>query len=141
MTTTASIEYFVVSGTLAAMGAFNTAVNAQVALGFAPLAGSQTDGTGIWQTMIRGAAASFINTYAITAVVIGPPSTLAIAGNQTQNFHPGYKFTISGSTGNDGVYTVISSVFGASTVITLKETLPSAVVDGIIIGNAPSVGP
>ena len=140
-TTTTSIEFFVVSGTLAAMATFTTAVNAQVALGYAPLVEPHTDGTGIWQPMIKGAAGSFISTYAITVVVVGPPSTLTIAGDFSLNFQPGYKFTISGSSGNDGVYTVASSVFSAATVITLKETLPDGTVDGIIIGDAPSVGP
>ncbi|TFH09129.1 MAG: hypothetical protein E4H14_05030 [Candidatus Thorarchaeota archaeon] len=141
MPTTADIEYFVVSGTLAAMAAFNAAVNAAVDAGYAPLVEPHTDGTGIWQVMVKGAAASFISTYVITAVVVGPPSTLTIAGDWTQNFNPGYKFTITGSTGNDGVWTVQSSVFGAATVITIKETLPDATVDGIIVGDSPSVGP
>lgn len=141
MPTTLDIEYKVVTGTVAAIAAFNTAVNAEIDNGYAALVEPSSDGTDIWQVMVKGAAGSFISTYAITAVVVGPPSTLTIAGNFILNFQPGYKFTISGSTGNDDVWTVASSVFGANTVITLEETLPDGTVDGIIIGDAPSVGP
>lgn len=139
-TTTVDIEYFVVSGTLAAMAAFNTAVNAAVDAGYAPLVEPHTDGTGIWQIMVKGGAASFISTYAITAVATGLGGTFTVAGDETLNFQPGYKFTITGSTNNDGIWTVVSSTYGATTVITVEETV-GAVADGVIVGYAPSVGP
>ncbi|TFG98567.1 hypothetical protein E4H12_05675 [Candidatus Thorarchaeota archaeon] len=141
MTTTTDIEYKVVVGTVAATAAFNTAVNAQVALGYAPLVEPTTDGTNLWQVMVKGAAGSFISTYAITAVVTGVGGVFTVAGDVTQNFNPGYKFTVSGSTGNDGVYTVASSLFTASTAITVVENVPDGTVDGIVIGDSPSVGP
>jgi hypothetical protein len=142
MATVGAITYVVVSGTVAGIAAFNTAVEAQIALGYAPLGAPYTDGTGIWQTMFIGSAASFVSEYAITAVDnVGPVYSFTVAGDQTQNFNPGYKFTVTRSTGNNGVYTVVSSVYGVATVITVEEVVVSAVVDGFVEGWSPSVGP
>lgn len=49
----------------------------------------------------------------------------AVAWNQ--------KITISGSTGNDGVYTVVSVSGSGPTVITVHESLPNATVDGALL--------
>ncbi len=58
--------------------------------------------------------------------------TFTVAGNQTATFTANKVFRVDGSTGNDKLYTVVSSAFGVATVITVKETLPSAVADGTI---------
>lgn len=142
MSTYGSVEYILVTGTPGA--AFDAAVEAQVNLGYAIIDnGPQTNGTDLWQVMIKGAAASFIADYAITAVATGAAGagTFTVAGDQTANFNPGFKFTITGSTANDGVWTVVSSAYSTSTVITVKEAVTDGTVDGTIISYAPSVGP
>lgn len=59
--------------------------------------------------------------------------TFSIATNQTSIFVVGVRFVVSGSTGNDGTYTVVQSTFaGGNTVITVSEVIPSAVADGSI---------
>lgn len=142
MPTVATPEYALVTAAPAALGA---AVEASMALGFAPVGIPYVAGANLEQVMFKGASASFIAEYAITAVVqdITAPyaGSFTIAGDQTANFNPGYRFTVTRSTGNNGVYTVVSSVYGASTVITVKEAVPSAVADGFVEAYAASVGP
>ncbi len=72
-----------------------------------------------------------VSTLTITAVNQGA-KTFTVAGNQAAKFHANGVFAVAGSTGNDGFYTVVSAVFGAATVITVVEVLPSAVADGAI---------
>lgn len=58
-----------------------------------------------------------------------------VAGDQTSIFTNGITFVISGSTGNDGTYTVDSSVFETSTNrtrINVLEVVPSSTGDGLI---------
>ena len=67
-----------------------------------------------------------------------------VAGDQTQNFNAGYKFTVTRSTGNDGVYSVLdggSSYAAGFTTIPVNEAVPSAVADGFVEGWSGSVGP
>lgn len=71
-------------------------------------------------------------TYAIQAVNAGAKQ-FTITGNLTGIFTVGVTFTIAGSTGNNGTYTVSTSTYSApSTTITVTETVPSAVADGSI---------
>lgn len=71
-------------------------------------------------------------TNAITGVSTGA-KTFTIAGDQRLFFGPGGTFTVGGSTGNNGTYTIAAVAFsGGNTVLTVNETVPSAVVDGTI---------
>jgi hypothetical protein len=70
--------------------------------------------------------------FAITASDPSNPYTFTVAGDKTTIFVAGTVFTVTGSTGNDGTYTVVSSAFGAATVITVTEVVASAVGDGTI---------
>lgn len=71
----------------------------------------------------------------ITAVNQGTPS-FTISGDQTDFFAAAEEIVISGSTGNDGMYTtVLIELDGGDTVITVLEAIPSAVADGAIIQN------
>jgi hypothetical protein len=71
--------------------------------------------------------------FAIVAVAAGAGGTFSVAGNFTATFYAGVPFTVFGSTGNDGSYTVASSIFSlGNTVITVTGTIPSAVADGQI---------
>lgn len=136
MSTISNIQYALVS---AAPGpGFDAAVTAQVALGFAPLGVPYVAGGNLEQVFTKGAASSFVQQYAITAVVNGPAGTgsFTVAGDQRTAFNPGYRFIVTGSTGNDGVYTVTSSVFAVSTEIFVKEAVPNATADGNIIAYA-----
>jgi hypothetical protein len=59
--------------------------------------------------------------------------TFSIAGDYTAYFTNGDIFRISGSTGNNGQWTVVSSTFaGGNTVITVTTAIPDATVDGVI---------
>lgn len=144
MATVGSIEYKVISGTVGAIATFNAAVEADINNGYAPLGEPITDGTDIFQTMFKGSAASFVAEYAIDAATDGAPGAgvLEVVGDITIDFNPGYKFTVTRSTGNDGVYTVLTSEYvGPNTEITVKEALPDNTPDGFIEGWSPSVGP
>ena len=68
----------------------------------------------------------------ITGVGVAPANTLTIALDYTDNFAAGDKFTVAGSSDNDGVYTVVSAALvGTDTVISVTEAI-GAVVDGNI---------
>ncbi len=70
-------------------------------------------------------------THAITAVDT-VADTFTVAGDQTANYTAGTKIQVKGSTGNDGVYTVVSSTYGTDTVITVEEDITDATADGTI---------
>jgi len=60
-----------------------------------------------------------------------------IAGDFTDDLSTGTSFTVSGSTGNDGTYTVNFSFFsGGNTVIGVNENITDATVDGSISFDA-----
>lgn len=74
-------------------------------------------------------------TKAISAVSTGS-KTFTIPGNLTDTFISGYRFSIWGSTGNDSRYTTVSSVISSTnTVITVSESVSSAVADGSLGGG------
>jgi hypothetical protein len=71
--------------------------------------------------------------YAIVGTVTpGPGGSFQVAGDQTAFFAAGTDFSVLGSSGNDDVYTVSGSVFGAVTTITVTGTVTTATADGII---------
>ncbi|MDD5542870.1 MAG: hypothetical protein PHX83_06815 [Acidobacteriia bacterium] len=60
--------------------------------------------------------------------------TFTLAGRNAAQYVATYQFRIYGSAGNDGMYTVVSSVeSGDDTVVTVVEAIPSAVADGTAI--------
>jgi hypothetical protein len=70
--------------------------------------------------------------FAITAADPSNPYTFTVAGDKTTIFVAGTTFVVAGSTGNNGTYTVVSSAYGAATVITVTGVVGSAVGDGTI---------
>jgi hypothetical protein len=71
---------------------------------------------------------------AITAVSTGS-DTVTIAGDHTTEFAAGTDFNITGSTGNDGGYTVASvALDGGNTVITVEadQAIANATADGYV---------
>lgn len=56
----------------------------------------------------------------------------SVATDLTAYFPTGTRFTVSGSTGNDGTYTVVSASFTVNTDIIVEEAIPDATVDGSI---------
>ena len=56
--------------------------------------------------------------------------TFTVAGDQTASFTSGSTAVVSGSTADDGNYTVITSTFGVSTVISVAEPVASTTVTG-----------
>ena len=67
--------------------------------------------------------------FAITAISVAN-GTFTVAGDQTDSFPSGSEIVVSASAASDGNYTVISSVFGVATVITVAEAIPSATLTG-----------
>jgi len=73
--------------------------------------------------------------------VLGVKNTVTVDLDYVDDFQAGYRFTITGSTGNDGLYTVApggSVLTTGDTVISTVETLPSAVADGFVVAYGPS---
>lgn len=87
---------------------------------------------------IEAALVSVINTgYGITAVD-EPDDVITIAGNHVAAFPVGKQFRITGSTGNDGTYTVAAArLVAGSTEITTEEDLPNATADGFVKSLTP----
>ncbi len=76
-----------------------------------------------------------LKTYAITDVDTGTEQ-FVIDGDQTERFQDGDEFSVVGSTGNDGAYTVASTSYsevGDETTITVNEDITDATVDGTIV--------
>jgi hypothetical protein len=74
----------------------------------------------------------------VTAVSTGS-KTFTIAGDQTAVLTSGVEIQITGSTGNDGYYTVVSSATSSgNTVVTVSETIPSSTADGSLTGPNPT---
>ena len=68
--------------------------------------------------------------------------TFSVQGDQTIIFPFGRSFDIVGSVGNNGTYTVVSSVYDATvdlTIIQIGEAIPSAVPGGNIVADYRSV--
>jgi len=84
-------------------------------------------------TEIEAGLTSILNTgYAITGVTPAV-DTFIIAGNHVSSFPAGKRFRVTGSTGNDGTYTIVSATLSAgSTRIVVEEDVTSAVADGFI---------
>lgn len=82
-----------------------------------------------FRTGITGAYAG----YAIT-VVSTTNKRFTFAGAHETEFTPGMKIRVSGSTGNDREYTVVSSAAaaGPTTQVVVSETVASATADGIL---------
>jgi hypothetical protein len=62
-------------------------------------------------------------------------STISVQSKQTTTFSAGRVITITGSTGNDGTYTVHSSVYDGTTnttIVSLGETLDSPITSGSV---------
>ncbi|KPL08315.1 hypothetical protein AMJ86_01170, partial [bacterium SM23_57] len=81
-----------------------------------------------------------VGTYAISAVNQGT-KTFSTLDNVPDEFAADDKFTVTGSTGNDGTYTVVSATWtGAQTDIIVAEAIPSPVADGAIVMNIIRLG-
>lgn len=71
--------------------------------------------------------------YAITDVIQGS-KTFKFLLDATEYFLTGDTIEVTGSTGNDGTYTVASSSFGAGkTSVVVNEAIPNATADGNIL--------
>ena len=130
-------DYVVVAGTTGALATFQSAVEAYLIQGYTLAGGSQVSGADIYQSVVREFT-EIVGKYAINAVVIGASGSFRIATDQRHNFHPGFKFKVTGSTGNDGTWTVKSTgptFGGGNTTIPVVESVPNATVDGTVVGT------
>lgn len=69
-------------------------------------------------------------TFAINAVDTGTKTFTHNSADITDSFPAGQQFRVTGSTGNDGWYTVVSSSFSTNTDIIVEETIPDTTADG-----------
>ncbi len=71
--------------------------------------------------------------YDITDVLQGP-KTFKFLGDATAYFLAGDSIEVTGSTGNDGTYTVASSLFSTGkTSVIVEEAIPDSTADGDIL--------
>jgi hypothetical protein len=88
-----------------------------------------------FQVLDRDEAVVFSGTaglaHAITAVSQAN-DTFTVAADLSGVLTQGTRFRVSGSTGNDGVYIVVSTSGAGPTVITVVEEIPNAVADGLL---------
>lgn len=83
----------------------------------------------------HGTAREVTSVYPVTASDEAA-ETFTIAGEHTAEFPPGATFTVSGSVGDNGTYTVVSStIVGGDTVITVAD-VPAGGDDGDITVSA-----
>ncbi len=73
------------------------------------------------------------STFPITGVNQGL-KTFTVAGDQTASLPPGALMNVTGSTGNDDSYTIVSSTYTTSTAIVVAEAIPVPTVDGSLFG-------
>lgn len=135
-----AIDIIIISGTTAALPAFETAVEAASVDGYEPMGGPVMSGTDIKLIMWKNVAESyslFAPVYPVIAVTPGSGSgSFSISGNQTQQFNPGFRFQVRDSTGNNGFYTVSptgSFYSSPNTVVPVVETVVSAIADGNLV--------
>ncbi len=77
--------------------------------------------------------------FPVTAVNTGA-KRFTIAGNHAAEFPANGRFSIVGSPGNDGTYTIASSSnVGANTEIIVSTTPPSGAAGGSIVGRLPTL--
>lgn len=67
--------------------------------------------------------------YAVTAVDLNN-NTVTISGDHQVEFTKDVPVFWDGSTANDGMYSVKSSIYGTSTVITFNQRIPNYIADG-----------
>jgi hypothetical protein len=138
MTTYNTLDYHVVAGTVAGIATFNTNVNLQIAAGYAPVGTPWTDGVNVSQGFAKSTGSAITAAWTISiapTVGLAGLGAFTIAGADVRTQFPiGFRFTVVGSTANDGIYTVLSApTFSTNTVIPVEEAVASAVVDGQII--------
>ena len=148
MATYGSVEYKVVTGTVAAIATFNANVEAEINNGYAPIVEPQTDGTDISQVLAKGSSTSFVSEYEVDTATDGTAGngSFTVDGDQTLNFHAGYRFTVVNATGNNGANNGVYSVKNGGstydentqkTTIPVNEAVDNNTADGSIIGYAP----
>lgn len=95
---------------------------------------------GYW--MKKTPVSSITGDFAIIGVAVSPTNTITIAGDHTEIFTQLTSFYINGSTGNDGLYVVASSIeSGGNTIITIDtvNSVAGSITDGTVDGNVISV--
>ena len=87
-------------------------------------------------TIVGNAAYKTRDQQIITEAIIGVDlgaNTFTIANDYSASLVIGKSINIVESTGNNGVYTVVSSSFGAgNTVVVVSQVIPTATVDGFL---------
>lgn len=78
---------------------------------------------------------TFPKAFAVTAVSTGS-KRFTVSGDRRRWLNVGGTIAISGSTGNNGSYTVASFTYsGGNTLIVVNETVPDATADGTLTAN------
>lgn len=88
--------------------------------------------TGRNYTQILGLINAKTFSRAVTGVNLSL-NTFAVSGNRTAEFTANQPFYCEGSTGNDGLYSVVSSSHnGGTTTIVVKQAIPDDTADGTL---------
>lgn len=141
-----SIQYATISE--ASLAALATELTAQAANGYQPVGGVLLDGGNYAALVFRQNPADYsvyVRVYVISDITIGTAGNgaLKVAGDATANFPTGYRFTVFGSTSNDGVFTVEDGVgatySGGVTTIPVNEAVVASVALGNIVMYAPGL--
>jgi hypothetical protein len=133
-------DYVVVAGTVAGLAAFQTGVETYLGQGYTLSGGPQVSGGDIYQGVVKESNL-MVSSFAITDATIGVAGAgiFKFTSDQRTLFPIGFKFTIVGSTGNDGIWTVKSTgatYAGGKTVIPVVEAVTDATVDGRIFATS-----
>jgi len=75
------------------------------------------------------------NSYSITGVTSGDEGSFVVSGDVTAECTAGEPLRVTGSTGNDGVYTILSASYDSTndeTTITVEGNVPDGTADGTL---------
>lgn len=84
---------------------------------------------------VNGTPYSYVSTSTAYTITVADDvnDKFTFAGNVAARFYAGRTFTVTGSAGNDGNYTVLSAVnSGGNTIVTVTQDITSAVAGGSI---------
>lgn len=90
---------------------------------------------GLSQSQVKKDIVAMVNNLSTDRAITGASAadkTFTIAGDHAADFTKDVPFFVDGSTDNDGLYSVVSSVYGSSTVITVGQSVVDSGADGTI---------
>ena len=112
----------------------------------AQVTGISIGSTGLWDyvALVNSSGSKLLEclpmAYATMVSVNTGTKTFTVSGNITASCVPGQTISIRGSTGNDGIYTVVSATYSSpNTAVVVSQTVANSTGDGILIYGAQPV--